>query len=567
MLHNYVDTSLDDNLICCICRTLFNEPVTTRTCFHTFCRECILQALSVSNHCPIDRSPLSVELLGQADPIVRHLVEELTVRCPYLDAGCEYTGERHLLESHLKLQCPYIQVPCPCSDGNCKRTVARKDAVEGEMFVHQETGPESDNARSMICESCEEEFPSVPAMEDHLVNSCPEKIVPCRQVDNGCTWRGRRASFQAHTGQCPYESIKGFFAIHSTQMAKLSKDNERLQRRTNELEGTVRILRQELEWAKVALGPWYRPVYPERPPMSANHTQWTDDEGSNTGSAPGRVGPVLLRTVDLTSGTSRPEPGVENGATETLDLFDPFSFITQRQNRASSIHVANNVPTATSVTDTDSNTSSSANANSHAAESARNGHNLNGDATYDSVPSGPGSSNGSGSIHHATGTTLPPVASNPQSTSTALFSDHFPSEDRVVFGDGSPSPRPQGWQPVSSPPNSTPLNPSPGIHSPNQPPVSSHIHSHLASSHPFPCNRPQFMPSINKHVVAPLNLSTTIEGSLIGLRESLVTLSAALESQGRRLELALTTEGLRVSEEVGSLKATVQGLRMQVYPT
>ena len=72
------------------------------------------------------------------------------------------------------------------------------------------------------------------------------------------------------------------------------------------------------------------------------------------------------------------------------------------------------------------------------------------------------------------------------------------------------------------------------------------------------------MPSTNKHIVSPLNLSTTVEGSLVGLRESLVTLSAALESQGRRLELAFTTEGLRVSEEVGSLKAIVQGLRMQV---
>ena len=117
MLYNYVDTSLDDNLVSGVCTSLlttqcriiiglvpdmlylpvrllplrlrrciaminvsrfqyrapFNEPVTTRTCFHTFCQECILQALSVSNHCPIDRSPLSVELLGQADPIVRHV--------------------------------------------------------------------------------------------------------------------------------------------------------------------------------------------------------------------------------------------------------------------------------------------------------------------------------------------------------------------------------------------------------------------------------------------------------------------------------------------------------------
>ena len=98
----------------------------------------------------------------------------------------------------------------------------------------------------------------------------------------------------------------------------------------------------------------------------------------------------------------------------------------------------------------------------------------------------------------------------------------------------------------------------------NQQSISASTHSHPASPHSVPCNPPQFMPSVNKHVVAPLNLSTTVEGSLVGLRESLVTLSAALESQGRRQELALTTEGLRFSEEVGSLKAIVQGLRMQV---
>ena len=69
---------------------------------------------------------------------------------------------------------------------------------------------------------------------------------------------------------------------------------------------------------------------------------------------------------------------------------------------------------------------------------------------------------------------------------------------------------------------------------------------------------------MNRHTIAPLNLSTTVEGSLVGLRESLVTLSAALEAQGRRLEHGFATEGLRVSEEVGSLKAVVQGLRMQV---
>jgi hypothetical protein len=65
------------------------------------------------------------------------LVEELAVRCPRLDAGCDYIGERHLLGSHLKLQCLYVQVPCPCPEEGCELSVARKDALRGEAIVHQ----------------------------------------------------------------------------------------------------------------------------------------------------------------------------------------------------------------------------------------------------------------------------------------------------------------------------------------------------------------------------------------------------------------------------------------------
>ena len=64
------------------------------------------------------------------------------MRCPHLDAGCEYTGERHLLRSHLKLQCLYVQVPGPRSDEGCERVVAREGVLEGETIVHQESDPE-----------------------------------------------------------------------------------------------------------------------------------------------------------------------------------------------------------------------------------------------------------------------------------------------------------------------------------------------------------------------------------------------------------------------------------------
>jgi hypothetical protein len=219
------------------------------------------------------------------------------------------------------------------------------------MFILQHVSPVGRN------------FPALSAMKDHLANSCLERIVSCRQAGNGCAWKGRMVSLETHVDKCPYESIKGFFAIHSTQMAQLSKENERLRRRTDELEGKIRILRQELEWAKLALGPWYRPVYPERPPMSANCTQCPDDEGASAEPGLSQVGPVLLQDVDPTGGTSLPEPRVENGATEVFDFFDPFSFISQRQDRVSSIYATSNAPTTASATNTDTNNNSSSNAN------------------------------------------------------------------------------------------------------------------------------------------------------------------------------------------------------------
>lgn len=67
------------------------------------------------------------------------------------------------------------------------------------------------------------------------------------------------------------------------------------------------------------------------------------------------------------------------------------------------------------------------------------------------------------------------------------------------------------------------------------------------------------------NVVAPLNLSTTLEGSMEALRQSIVTLSTSLDSLGRRNDIALSNETYRINEEIMSLKANMHGLRMQVH--
>ncbi len=64
--------------------------------------------------------------------------------------------------------------------------------------------------------------------------------------------------------------------------------------------------------------------------------------------------------------------------------------------------------------------------------------------------------------------------------------------------------------------------------------------------------------------VAPLDLGTNLLGTLEGLRESVVVVAADLDSLGRRSEIALANETLRLGEEVISLRAGVHRLRMQV---
>lgn len=64
--------------------------------------------------------------------------------------------------------------------------------------------------------------------------------------------------------------------------------------------------------------------------------------------------------------------------------------------------------------------------------------------------------------------------------------------------------------------------------------------------------------------MAPLDLETNLVGALEGLRESVVGVAAGMDLLGRRIEIALAQETLKLGEEVISLRAGVHGLRMQV---
>ncbi|KAJ7647182.1 hypothetical protein FB45DRAFT_892655 [Roridomyces roridus] len=254
MLLNYVQEP-NSNLLCCICRTPFNEPVTTRSCSHTFCRDCITQAISHARQCPVDRSVLTLDDLVPANSIIRSLVDELVVECIHRSSGCTFTCQRQLLAAHVMDTCPYrttageeiedVQsVPCSL----CGAEFALEDL--------EEHTPEC-AASTVNCEFCTLEL-ARSELGSHT-GTCSAAIIPCVQVSNGCRWTGPRTDLKSqHTPSCPYEALSGFFELHNSKFARVAEENLFLRHRLEVLESRVQTQQRDLNSAKTALGPWFR---------------------------------------------------------------------------------------------------------------------------------------------------------------------------------------------------------------------------------------------------------------------------------------------------------------------
>jgi hypothetical protein len=65
-------------------------------------------------------------------------------------------------------------------------------------------------------------------------------------------------------------------------------------------------------------------------------------------------------------------------------------------------------------------------------------------------------------------------------------------------------------------------------------------------------------------LITPLDLGNTLEGTLNGLHDNVLGLATGVDSLSRRSEIALANESLRFGEEIMSLRAGINGLRMQV---
>ncbi|KAF9567982.1 hypothetical protein CPC08DRAFT_813799 [Agrocybe pediades] len=225
-LYNYIETP-NNNLICCICRAPFTQPVTTRTCAHTFCSDCILLALSHSPLCPVDRSPLTQADLAPASPIVQCMVDELMVECVHAPEGCKYTGQRQAVPRHLKEECEWGEVQC--EEAGCGEVMMRREVGEHWERVHEKKKEE---------EGQEEEDKECAEGEEEGEERCPHHEMGCPYEGNGK---------EDHLKTCPFESLKEFIAENNRKMCVLKEQNVLLRNRVEVLESSLQSVRGEMK--------------------------------------------------------------------------------------------------------------------------------------------------------------------------------------------------------------------------------------------------------------------------------------------------------------------------------
>ncbi|KAB5582410.1 putative ubiquitin fusion degradation protein [Coniochaeta sp. 2T2.1] len=211
--------------MCPICRTPFHEPITTKRCGHTFCTECLRQAIELQPCCPIDRRPIAFHPDQLCNPrIVGHQLDRLKVRCP--NAGCEVVTTRGSIKTHYDRDCPQTHVLCP--GPGCNKGVARCDfdtcVYGGPLCLHEKLNcryctkkivfTDREKHYETECEGHTTACADCSAlvvrhrMQKHLATQCPEAQTVCMFKSHGCSVAGKRSVVEAHEqGGCVYEAI------------------------------------------------------------------------------------------------------------------------------------------------------------------------------------------------------------------------------------------------------------------------------------------------------------------------------------------------------------------------
>ena len=152
-------TTVNRNFICLICFNVLKDPVLCPKNQHCFCRGCITKYLENAKRCPTCADDLTVDILTEPNRMVKDILNELNIRCIYIDRGCQEILQLQHLDSH-EDTCGFT--PAVCTNLGCGATVNQRDLIHHESEVCE--------FRKLKCHSCEETKKTLADVEKRMAN-------------------------------------------------------------------------------------------------------------------------------------------------------------------------------------------------------------------------------------------------------------------------------------------------------------------------------------------------------------------------------------------------------------
>ncbi|XRM45092.1 hypothetical protein ABZX51_008197 [Aspergillus tubingensis] len=296
-------SSYDDHLMCPICHCPFVRPVRLQ-CDHIFCQKCLNTAITAFSPspfspgrddftCPTCRTPTKGVYLN-VPRLLLNMCDDIKVRCPFRDEGCEEIIPRGHIQSHVDKYCGYRLMKCP--DSSCNKKTRKKDLSSEGRCLHElqrclrcdEYVAEQDYEEHVkdLCPSLKTTCPDCQinvlrkSLREHI-DSCPEVVHPCAASKYGCPVKVKRADLTTHEQTCPLIAMGPYFEAQNARLDSLELTIRHLQQRNEIFEDGISNIRSTLAQSTRTLAEQDSPTNSDAPRRRDSTSNQSQIDSSN----------------------------------------------------------------------------------------------------------------------------------------------------------------------------------------------------------------------------------------------------------------------------------------------
>ncbi|PYH66834.1 putative TRAF-like signal transducer [Aspergillus vadensis CBS 113365] len=278
-------SSYDDHLMCPICHCPFVRPVRLQ-CDHVFCQKCLNTAITAFSPspfspgrddftCPTCRTPTRGVYLN-VPRLLLNMCDDIKVRCPFRDEGCEEIIPRGHIQSHVDKYCGYRLMKCP--DSSCNKKTRKKDLSSEGRCLHE-------LQRCLRCdEYVAEQNYEINVLRKSLrehIDSCPEVVHPCAASKYGCPVKVKRADLTTHEQTCPLIAMGPYFEAQNARLDSLELTIRHLQQRNEIFEDGISNIRSTLAQSTRTLAEQDSPTNSDAPRRRDSTSNQSQIDSSN----------------------------------------------------------------------------------------------------------------------------------------------------------------------------------------------------------------------------------------------------------------------------------------------